>query len=218
MCFPILTPESFTSSGGTVTYDTASVLFTPVGEHEQYALCSPITDSSGTIYFKNDSGYLMALGSSIESLEVKKAPAKTKYCAGERFDPAGMEIVAHYANGTTRDVTKYVTYSDEPLTGDDMDFQIRFEHVLYRNSNGEAGVKAPVPQVILELEISEATAVLGDVDGDGAVTAGDVSVLRNAVQSGNADELNKTAADVNHDGAITASDVSRLIRIVSESV
>ena len=48
-------------------------------------------------------------------------------------------------------------------------------------SNGEAGVKAPVPQVILELEISEATAVLGDVDGDGAVTAGDVSVLRNAV-------------------------------------
>lgn len=99
-----------------------------------------------------------------------------------------------------------------------MDFQIRFEHVLYRNSNGEAGVKAPVPQVILELEISEATAVLGDVDGDGAVTAGDVSVLRNAVQSGNADELNKAAADVNHDGAITASDVSRLIRIVSESV
>lgn len=213
-----VTPESFTSSGGTVTYDTASVLFTPVGEHEQYALCSPITDSSGTIYFKNDSGYLMALGSSIESLEVKKAPAKTKYGAGERFDPAGMEIVAHYANGTTRDVTKYVTYSGEPLTGDDMDFQIRFEHVLYRNSNGETGVKAPVPQVILELEISEATAVLGDVDEDGAVTAGDVSVLRNAVQSGNTDELNKAAADVNHDGAITAGDVSRLIRIVSESV
>lgn len=210
-----VTPESFTSSGGTVTYDTASVLFTPVGEHEQYALCSPITDSSGTIYFKNDSGYLMALGSSIESLEVKKAPAKTKYCAGERFDPAGMEIVAHYANGTTRDVTKYVTYSDEPLTGDDMDFQIRFEHVLYRNSNGETGVKAPVPQVILELEISEATAVLGDVDGDGAVTAADVSFLTDAVQNGQTASLDEAAADVDRDGSITGADVSSLAELIA---
>ena len=130
-----------------------------------------------------------------------------KYCAGERFDPAGMEIVAHYTNGTTRDVTKYVTYSDEPLTGDDMDFQIRFEHVLYRNSNGETDVKAPVPQVILELEISEATAVLGDVNGDGAVTAADVSFLTDAVQNGQTASLDEAAADVDRDGSITGADV-----------
>ena len=44
---------------------TAYELFTPVAPQMQYALCSPIVDENGTLYFKNDSGYLMAYGSMV---------------------------------------------------------------------------------------------------------------------------------------------------------
>ena len=88
----------------------AYALFTPTGEHAQYAICSPIVDEYGTVYFKNDSAHLMAFGSTIEKIEVTQMPAKTTYIAGEKFDPAGMVVTATYANGMTRDITSYVSY------------------------------------------------------------------------------------------------------------
>ena len=97
-------------------YDSAYALFTPSGNQAQYAICSPITDRYGTVYFKNDSAHLMAFGSAIEKLEVTQAPAKTEYVVGETFDPAGMVVTAVYANGTRRDVTKYLTYAQDALT------------------------------------------------------------------------------------------------------
>ena len=72
-----------------------------------------------------------------------------------------------------------------------------------------------MPQVILELEISEATAVLGDVDGDGAVTAADVSFLTDAVQNGQTASLDEAAADVDRDGSITGADVSSLAELIA---
>ena len=40
----------------------APVVYTPEGSMAQYCICSPIADENGVIYFKNDSGYLMAVG------------------------------------------------------------------------------------------------------------------------------------------------------------
>ena len=40
----------------------APVLWTPAGAQAQYAICTPIADEYGTLYFKNDSAYLMAVG------------------------------------------------------------------------------------------------------------------------------------------------------------
>ncbi len=37
-------------------------LYTPTGDKRQYNICSPIADASGNIYFKNDSGYIFAIG------------------------------------------------------------------------------------------------------------------------------------------------------------
>lgn len=57
-----------------------SELFVPTGDKSQYCICSPIADSDGTIYYKNDSGYVMALGAKDENkLPVRKAgvPAET---------------------------------------------------------------------------------------------------------------------------------------------
>jgi len=61
------------------TYDCAPVLFTPDGAQAQYAICSPIIDADGTIYFKNDSAYLMAVGSVVDRIEIAKLPDKTVY-------------------------------------------------------------------------------------------------------------------------------------------
>ena len=97
-------------------YTTAYELFTPVAPQMQYALCSPIVDENGTLYFKNDSGYLMAYGSMVESLSMDAAPTKTEYEAGEKFDPAGLKVTATYANGITRDVTKLMKAADKALT------------------------------------------------------------------------------------------------------
>lgn len=113
--------------------DFADTLFTPRGEQAQYAIGSPIVDEYGTMYFKNDSSYIMALGSKIESIEVTKRPIKTEYNAGETFDPTGMEVVARLANGMTRDVTAYVTVPEKALTAHDLEVEIIYPHVMYND-------------------------------------------------------------------------------------
>ena len=125
-----------TSSGS--SYWTPYALFTPFDKQAQYAICSPIADSDGTIYFKNDSGYLMAFGRSIEKIEVTTKPDKTQYAAGEVFDPKGMVVTATLSDGSTRDVTDMVSASSEPLTDGttEISLQLSRDQNLYRNSEG----------------------------------------------------------------------------------
>ena len=115
------------------TVTEAEDLFTPRGVQRSFALCSPIADEYGTLYFKNDSGHMMALGSRITGIEVTSQPEKTLYMEGETFDPQGLAVTARYANGLTRDVTRYVTWSEDPLTPADTDITVYFPHVLYNN-------------------------------------------------------------------------------------
>lgn len=51
-------------------------------------------------------------------LEITKQPTKTVYHAGEKFDPAGMEVTAIYDNGTRKVTTDY-TCTPEVLSKDD---------------------------------------------------------------------------------------------------
>lgn len=97
-------------------HTTAYELFTPIAPQMQYALCSPIVDENGTLYFKNDSGYLMAYGSMVESLSMDAAPTKTEYEANEKFDTTGLKVTATYANGVKRDVTHLMKAADKALT------------------------------------------------------------------------------------------------------
>ena len=150
-----VTTESFVSGGTTKEYDVGYVLFTPYAEQAQYAICSPIADEYGTIYFKNDSACMMAVGSRIESLEITEAPVKTRYAVGDAFDPTGMRVTAVYANGLRRDVTEYVEWSEEPLTALDTQFQIWFPHVRYHDENGAAGTAVEEPFAVLDLIFGE---------------------------------------------------------------
>lgn len=140
------------------TYDCAPVLFTPDGAQAQYAICSPIIDSDGTIYFKNDSAFLMAVGSTVTEIEIANAPEKTIYSEGESFDPTGMEVVAHYTNGTSRVITGYATYSTAPLTQDDALFQISYPDTMYQDKDGVPGTEYHAPVGIVNLTINPSQA------------------------------------------------------------
>lgn len=170
------TTEKYTNKGQTTVYNSAYALFTPSGNQAQYAICSPITDRYGTIYFKNDSAYLMAFGSAIEKLEVTQAPAKTEYVVGETFDPAGMVVMAHYANGTSRDVTNYLSYSQEALTLEDDGVTFTFPYVMYHNaenSDGTARTGVPGSKPTVKVPVTVTTPKT-DVKVDW--TAGDITV------------------------------------------
>lgn len=150
----LTTRETYTAGGVEKTCDAAYCLFTPADAQAQYAICSPIADEYGTLYFKNDSAYLMAVGSTVTGLTVTAPPDKTAYRSGETFDPAGMTVTATYANGLTRDVTKYVSWSTQPLTADDTELEIRFEHTLYQNCGDAAGVVYTAPSAVIRLTVS----------------------------------------------------------------
>ena len=97
----------------------AYALFTPVSQHAAYAICSPIADQYGTLYFKNDSGYLMAFGSTVKDLTLTKGPSKMDYVTGDTLNLAGMQVTATLTNGLTRDITKLFTAPARALTAQD---------------------------------------------------------------------------------------------------
>lgn len=198
-------PDFVTDENGT---NTAYALFTPTGDQAQYAICSPIVDEYGTVYFKNDSAHLMAFGSAIEQMEVTKMPDKTTYIAGEKFDSTGMTVTATYANGMTRDITNYVTYHMDGLTDQDIHFTITFPHVMYHNQEDgtamKSGVATPIPNVTIELTIGDG--LLGDVDCNGTIEAADARMILDYEAQLLDKELIVTVSDVSGDGVIDSND------------
>ena len=210
----LVSVETHTEKGVTKTYETAYNLFEPYGEHAQYAICSPIVDDNGTIYFKNDSAYLMAVGSVVTELEITELPEKTEYSAGEVFDGTGMKVIAHYANGFSRDVTEYAEWSAEPLTANDTDFQIEFPYSMYQNADGKAGVEYIQPHITLPLTITPV--IYGDADGNGEVNAMDAALVYryvNGTASLSAEQL--ILVDVNGDAKVNAVDAAMIYRFVN---
>ena len=78
-----------------------TAIFDPTGtDYEQFCICSLVCDSEGTIYYKNDSGYLMALSNNpayLNSLTSDIGNFKTEFSTGdvnyELAVPAGTAAV-----------------------------------------------------------------------------------------------------------------------------
>ena len=159
--------ETYTSAGKRYTVDNcAPVLFTPQGDLAQYCIASPIVDKDGTIYMKNDSNHLFAIGSKVQSIELVQEPDKTRYDAGEMFDPTGMKVVAHMANGAEKDITnsKLLTWADTPLEGRDISVQL-----TYSLRNSSLTVLVPVV-VITDAEHEAQRKAIDAIQAIGEVT------------------------------------------------
>ena len=140
--------------------EVGRVLFTPFGDQAQYAICSPVADSDGFIYFKNDSAYMMMIGPTIDSLEVTAPPEKVMYDVDECFDPTGLEVVAHFSNGVVKDVTQYITFDSDPFTEDmageyalDLELDFGSSMLNYQNRGGQAGQEYIFPTTFVNIDI-----------------------------------------------------------------
>ena len=171
------TMETYSKDGEEHTIETAYVLFTPNGAQAQYAICSPVVDEEGNIYFKNDSAQLMRLSSRITELEVTQQPDRTTYSKDDTFDGTGLKVTAHYANGATKDVSDYLKYTTDPLRLDDTEITIgiNLEQLVkdklenlpenlknqtakwqqYQDKDGKAGVEWEIPTTSVTITVEE---------------------------------------------------------------
>ena len=159
---------TYMSNGEEKTIETGYILFTPYGDEAQYAICSPIADSEGNLYFKNDSARMMRLSSRITSLEITQQPEKQIYCVGKTFDGTGMKVIANYANGTSKDITNYVSFTTDPLTMDDTEITVSYDPdklfekdttekggywQWYQDVNGKEGQTYYLPNATVTIEL-----------------------------------------------------------------
>lgn len=164
-----VTEETYTVNGETKTVQCAYVLFTPSGSEAQYAICSPIVDGEGNLYFKNDTAKLMRLSSRITSLEIKKQPDRLDYTEGDFFEATGMQVIAHYANGTSKDISDYVSYTTDKLTLDDTEITVSYDYKKlyededtaeegywrwYQDQDGKAGQTYDLPTATVTINIA----------------------------------------------------------------
>ena len=153
------TPESMDGK----SYTTAYALFTPVSPEAQYAICSPIVDEHGTMYFKNDSGYLMAYGSAVKELKITGTP-KTEYVENEKFDASGLKVMATYENGETQDVTRLMWADNKALTVEDKKVTLVYckGQTMYHNQQNttdntmKPGVKTATKSIDLPIMVTSA--------------------------------------------------------------
>ena len=171
------TMETYSKNGEEYTIETAYVLFTPDGAQAEHAICSPVVDEEGNIYFKNDSAQLMRLSSRITELEVTQQPDRTTYSKDDTFDATGLKVTAHYANGATKDVSDYLKYTTDPLTTNDTEItiSINLEQLVkdklenlpenlknqtakwqqYQDKDGKAGVEWEMPTTTVTITVEE---------------------------------------------------------------
>ena len=144
--------------------NTAYAIFTPSGAQAQYAICSPIVDENGTIYFKNDSCFLMAYGSTITKLEAKTTV--DTYEAGKVFSMEGVTVTATLANGETRDVTAMMSAPTEALKAGQSTVTLTFGkgQTMYHNVPTGSAMKteeiAPIT-VDLSVRVKDPTKPIG---------------------------------------------------------
>ena len=176
-----LTRESYKGNA----YDTPHALFTPVKPEAQYAICSPIVDENGTIYFKNDSAHLMAFGSALKRMEVTKKPDKTEYEVGEVFEPEGLKVEGTFVNGVTRDVTKMLSFPSTAIREDDTFVSVAFGEDLRMYHNEPAASNKMTPgkethyaalEVSITVKVKAISDTIGGLDWTYAPQSGELSV------------------------------------------
>jgi hypothetical protein len=117
-------------------YDAnAKRLYTISKQSNQYKYSLLYRIGSSSNYFKVDSSAdntniylykLVAIPKTLTEISITKLPDKLLYIEGESFNPAGMEVTAHYDNGTTEVVTGYTYTPTGGLTTSDTKITVTY--------------------------------------------------------------------------------------------
>ena len=74
----------------------------------------------------------------VDYIEITKQPDKTEYMAGDKFDPKGMEVTAHYTDGTTAVLpeTSYTIFH-----GENLQRERTYVTIQYNDGSGSSNIK-----------------------------------------------------------------------------
>ncbi|MBR6770014.1 MAG: bacterial Ig-like domain-containing protein, partial [Lachnospiraceae bacterium] len=90
----------------------------------------------------------------LEGISITKAPTKTEYQEGEKFDSAGMEVTAAYSDDSTKTVDSYTVEPSGILAADVTEVTIRYtEGGVEKTTTQKITVnkkETPKPEVVLE--------------------------------------------------------------------
>ncbi len=132
------------------------------------------------------------------SIVIEELPTKTKYVAGEKFDPTGMKVVAMMNDSTKKVVTDYDYDKKDALTTKDTVVTITYENL-------KASVTITVEDVSYSgIEITAKPTKLAYLVGEKFDTTGmKVSAVKN---DGSKDEISLSEVEVNKKDALTLDD------------
>ena len=190
----------------TTTDSGYSEVFTPVGALAQYCICSTIADEYGTIYYKNDSCYMMAITSKVESIEVTEEPTSVSESGDGTITAEGLKVVSNLKNGEQRDISDYVKLSKN----DDGSYLVTY---TYGFDNANYGLKT------LTTTFGKAAVAYGDVNGDGKINTADAAMTYAYVNKKiEFSETQLKVADVNGDGKVNAADAAVIYAYVNKKI
>lgn len=108
-----------------------------VNEKEASVFENPSTQPGGDMRVFHELEVLQVV-KTVKSIEITTPPTKTEYMAGDKFDPKGMVVTAHYTDGTTADLTEndYTIFHGDKLTKGQADVTIQ-----YNDGSGNSGIK-----------------------------------------------------------------------------
>lgn len=165
-------------------------IFEPQGAHQQYCLTNIAADENGTLYFKNDSGYIFAVGSKAVSLEIEGI--EQAYRQGEEPTAEDVKVTAVFANGIKKDVT---SASTTEVTDTAVSVSYKAQDVY-----GESEA--------LFAEQSFEVYLAGDTNGDKVFDVKDVIRLQKYLNE--KCDANEYALDPNGDGVTDIKDAIRM--------
>lgn len=147
----------------TTTDSGYSEVFTPVSPLAQYCICSTIADQYGTLYYKNDSCYMMAITSKIESLEITQYPTITENEDGT-LTVDGLKAVTKLRNGEERDVSKYVSVTKNEQTGG---YTVSYTYGFDNENYGLKTVTAEIADYTVTIPTDEGYTITGEKTAKG---------------------------------------------------
>ena len=147
----------------TTTNSGYSEVFTPVSPLAQYCICSTIADQYGTLYYKNDSCYMMAITSKIESLEITQYPTITENEDGT-LTVDGLKAVTKLRNGEERDVSKYVSVTKNQQTGG---YTVSYTYGFDNENYGLKTVTAEIADYTVTIPTDEGYTITGEKTAKG---------------------------------------------------